>query len=86
MAFTFIPESNSRSSRNTVRNYLRIAFTLSQIPHMRTAEDLSRYFRDEVVASALPQFERTGRGARPPASQEPFAPHSVVREILRERR
>jgi len=26
---------------------------------MRTAEDLSRYFRDEVVASALPQFERT---------------------------
>jgi predicted nucleotidyltransferase len=27
---------------------------------LRTAEDLSRYFRDEVVASALPQFERTG--------------------------
>ena len=27
---------------------------------MRTAEDLSQYFRDEVVASALPQFERTG--------------------------
>ena len=27
---------------------------------LRSAEDLSRYFRDEAVASALPQFERTG--------------------------
>jgi uncharacterized protein len=25
---------------------------------IRTAEDLSRYFRDEVVSSALPQYER----------------------------
>lgn len=25
---------------------------------MRTAEDLSRYFRDEVVASGRPQYER----------------------------
>jgi predicted nucleotidyltransferase len=24
---------------------------------MRTAEDLSRYFRDEVVSSAVPQYE-----------------------------
>jgi len=26
---------------------------------IRTAEDLSRYFRDEVVASALPQYGRS---------------------------
>jgi uncharacterized protein len=25
---------------------------------LRTPEDLSRYFRDEVVSSALPQYER----------------------------
>jgi len=25
---------------------------------LRTAEDLSRYFRNEVVSSALPQYER----------------------------
>ena len=25
---------------------------------MRTPEDLSRYFRDEVLSSALPQYER----------------------------
>ena len=24
---------------------------------LRTAEDLSRYFRDEVVSSAVPQYE-----------------------------
>jgi len=34
--FTFIPESCSGSSRNTVRNHRGIAFTLSRIPH-RTA-------------------------------------------------
>jgi hypothetical protein len=33
--FTFIPESCSRSSRNTVRNHPGIAFTLSRIPHDR---------------------------------------------------
>jgi hypothetical protein len=31
--FTFIPESCSRSSRNTVRNHTGIAFTLPRIPH-----------------------------------------------------
>ncbi len=31
--FTFIPESCSRSSRNTVRNHPGIAFTLPRIPH-----------------------------------------------------
>src|ERR1700733_1634867 len=33
--FTFIPESCSRSSRNTVRNHPGIAFTLPRIPHQR---------------------------------------------------
>jgi hypothetical protein len=31
-AFTFIPESRSESSRNTVRNHPGIAFTLPRIP------------------------------------------------------
>ena len=31
--FTFIPESCSRSSRNTVRNHTGIAFILPRIPH-----------------------------------------------------
>ena len=31
--FTFIPESCSRSSRNTVRNHPGIAYTLPRIPH-----------------------------------------------------
>jgi hypothetical protein len=31
--FTFIPESCSGSSRNTVRNHPGIAFTLPRIPH-----------------------------------------------------
>jgi hypothetical protein len=31
--FTFIPESCSRSSRNTVRNHPGIAFILPRIPH-----------------------------------------------------
>ena len=31
--FTFIPESCSRSSRNTVRNHPGIAFILLRIPH-----------------------------------------------------
>jgi hypothetical protein len=31
--FTFIPESCSRSSRNTVRNHPGIPFTLPRIPH-----------------------------------------------------
>jgi hypothetical protein len=33
-AFTFIPESCSGSSRNTVRNHPGIAFILPRIPHM----------------------------------------------------
>ena len=33
--FTFIPESCSRSSRNTVRNHPGIAFTLPRIPQRR---------------------------------------------------
>jgi uncharacterized protein len=65
---------------------IEISERLGRRVDRRTAEDLSRYFRDEVVASALPQFERTGRDARLPASQEPIAPHVVVREIQRERR
>jgi hypothetical protein len=32
--FTFIPESCSRSSRNTVRNHPGIAFILLRIPHL----------------------------------------------------
>ncbi len=32
--FIFIPESCSRSSRNTVRNHPGIAFTLPRIPHL----------------------------------------------------
>ena len=39
---------------------IKISERLGRKVDMRTAEDLSRYFRDEVVASALPQFERTG--------------------------
>ncbi len=31
--FTFIPESCSRSPRNTVRNHPGIAFTFARIPH-----------------------------------------------------
>ena len=65
---------------------IEISERLGRKVDMRTAEDLSRYFRDEVVASALPQFERTGRGARLPSSQEPIAPRSVVHEIPGERR
>ncbi|HYK58097.1 MAG TPA: nucleotidyltransferase domain-containing protein [Bryobacteraceae bacterium] len=38
---------------------IEISERLGRKVDMRTAEDLSRYFRDEVVASALPQFERT---------------------------
>ena len=38
---------------------IEISERLGRKIDMRTAEDLSRYFRDEVVASALPQFERT---------------------------
>src|SRR5215475_7055757 len=33
-AFTFIPESCSGSTRNTVRNHPGIAFTLPRIPHL----------------------------------------------------
>ena len=33
--FTFIPESCSGSSRNTVRNHPGIAFILPRIPHLR---------------------------------------------------
>jgi hypothetical protein len=32
--FTFIPESCSRSSRNSVRNHPGIAFTFPRIPHI----------------------------------------------------
>lgn len=39
---------------------IEISERLGRKVDMRTAEDLSRYFRDEVVASALPQFERIG--------------------------
>jgi predicted nucleotidyltransferase len=39
---------------------IEISERLGRKVDIRTAEDLSRYFRDEVVASALPQFERTG--------------------------
>jgi hypothetical protein len=35
-AFTFIPESCSGSSRNTVRNHPGIVFTLPRIPHAFT--------------------------------------------------
>ena len=39
---------------------IKISERLGRKVDMRTAEDLSRYFRDEVVASSLPQFERLG--------------------------
>ena len=39
---------------------IEISERLGRKVDMRTAEDLSRYFRDEVVASSLPQFERLG--------------------------
>ena len=39
---------------------IEISERLGRKVDLRTAEDLSRYFRDEVVASALLQFERTG--------------------------
>jgi predicted nucleotidyltransferase len=39
---------------------IEISEQLGRKVDIRTAEDLSRYFRDEVVASALPRFERTG--------------------------
>jgi hypothetical protein len=35
--FTFIPESCSRSSRNTVRNHPGIAFILPRNPHSARA-------------------------------------------------
>ena len=38
---------------------IEISERLGRKVDMRTAEDLSRYFRDEIVASSLPQFERT---------------------------
>ena len=39
---------------------IEISEWLGRKVDMRTAEDLSRYFRNEVVASSLPQFERLG--------------------------
>jgi predicted nucleotidyltransferase len=39
---------------------IEISERLGRKVDMRTAEDLSRYFRNEVVASSLPQFERLG--------------------------
>ena len=39
---------------------IEISERLGRKVDLRTVEDLSRYFRDEVVASALLQFERTG--------------------------
>jgi len=39
---------------------IKISERLGRKVDMRTAEDLSRYFRNEVVASSLPQFERLG--------------------------
>ena len=36
-AFTFIPESCSRSPRNSVRNHPGIAFTFPRVPHFDTA-------------------------------------------------
>ena len=48
--FTFIPESCSRSSRNSVRNHPGIAFTFPRIPHLDANDchgtltaDLHRY-------------------------------------------
>ena len=38
---------------------IEISEQLGRKVDIRTAEDLSRYFRDEIVASSLPQFERT---------------------------
>ena len=43
--FTFIPESCSRSSRNTVRNHPGIAFILPRIPHRSNIAAIRRPFR-----------------------------------------
>jgi hypothetical protein len=49
--FTFIPESRSRSPRNSVRNHPGIAFTFPRIPH--GAKVAITYAKDAGAASAV---------------------------------
>ncbi len=51
--FTFIPESCSRSSRNSVRNHPGIAFTFPRNPHL-----------EEIQRKEVPS--REGQQVRPP--------------------
>ena len=41
-----------------VRMEMELSNAIGRKVDLRTAEELSRYFRDQVVASALPQYER----------------------------
>jgi hypothetical protein len=52
-AFTFIPESCSRSSRNTVRNHPGIAFILPRIPHSRSHADEPFLHRRYCIAAMM---------------------------------
>ena len=43
---------------DVVRMELELAEAIGRKVDLRTREELSQYFRDEVVAAALPQYER----------------------------
>jgi len=70
--FTFIPESCSRSSRNTVRNHPGIAFTLLRIPHpseLRGQSGMSTSMIRHFLPTSVdpPTSTRIGVNAIPPA-------------------
>ena len=58
--FTFIPESCSRSSRNTVRNHPGIAFILPRIPHKVPSEGIEPFCVNTLVLS----YHRSASGNR----------------------
>src|SRR5579863_5591270 len=58
--FTFIPESCSTSSRNTVRNHPGIAFTLPRIPHPGIFTPPCEHFMEEVVLERVRGNPRGG--------------------------
>ena len=58
--FTFIPESCSGSTRNTVRNHPGIAFILPRIPHLT--------FADCVPSRLSPRRVATNPNSRSPTN------------------
>src|SRR5208283_3863714 len=65
--FTFIPESCSRSSRNSVRNHPGIAFTFPRIPHKRIIKSKNEGPRDAYMSSSrrFGSFTSMDRGHEP---------------------